>query len=438
MISYELVMGLTLLGLILIYGTVDLNEIVRSSRAPCWGVLPAWGIVLQPFAAILFLVAAIAENKRIPFDLPEAESELIAGYFTEYSGDEDGPVHVRRVHRDRDHRRAVHDAVPRRLQPALHDRRRLRFPGGPHVVAMSHGAVVVTQLVVFLAKVFVLCSFQILVRWSLPRFRYDQVLRFAWKFMLPLALANLVVTVVVCGRSESDADGKNAPYVRKQYWNEPTMGWWERAYLFEIVRGLGITGGVFLRNMGKWMTGRKGALTTYYPEEKRCRLRAGNRGKHVLTQREDGSPQCIACNMCATVCPAKVIEIEAGFDPADTAHPKFPARFEIDYSRCVFCGLCVEACPEDAIRMVKDVPRPAVGRPERMWLGKEELLTWQPQSDVAKPYPANPPRWPGERHDGCTARQPGDAAACAVRRLCADRRRARCSCCASRCGWRWR
>jgi NADH-quinone oxidoreductase subunit H len=70
------------------------------------------------------------------------------------------------------------------------------FPGG-HTIAMSHAAVVVTQLVVFLAKVFVVCSFQILVRWSLPRFRYDQVLRFAWKFMLPLALANLVVTVFV-------------------------------------------------------------------------------------------------------------------------------------------------------------------------------------------------------------------------------------------------
>jgi len=69
------------------------------------------------------------------------------------------------------------------------------LPGG-HFIAMSHGAVVLTQVLVFLGKVFVLCSFQILVRWSLPRFRYDQLLRFAWKFMLPLALANLVVTVV--------------------------------------------------------------------------------------------------------------------------------------------------------------------------------------------------------------------------------------------------
>jgi NADH-quinone oxidoreductase subunit H len=70
------------------------------------------------------------------------------------------------------------------------------LPGGVEI-AMSHGAVLLTQVVVFLGKVFVLCSFQILVRWSLPRFRYDQLLRFAWKFMFPLALVNLAVTVVV-------------------------------------------------------------------------------------------------------------------------------------------------------------------------------------------------------------------------------------------------
>ena len=176
-------------------------------------------------------------------------------------------------------------------------------------------------------------------------------------------------------------------YPRKRYWNEPTLTAWERAYLPEIARGLAVTSAVFLRNMWRWITGRKGALTTYYPEEKRADYAPLNRGKHVLTQRPDGKPQCIACNMCATVCPAKVIEIEAGFDPADVAHPKFPIRFEIDYSRCVFCGLCVEACPEDAIRMAPQTPGlPAADR-HRMWLGLEELLSWQPQRDVAKPYP---------------------------------------------------
>jgi len=177
---------------------------------------------------------------------------------------------------------------------------------------------------------------------------------------------------------------------RRIYWNEPTMGAWENVYLLEVVRGLSITGGVFLRNMWRWCTGRKGAVTAYYPEEMRPDYAQGNRGKHVLTQRPDGSPQCVACNMCATVCPAKVIEIEAAYDANDPTHPKSPARFEIDYSRCIFCGLCVEACPEDAIRMVKDVPN--LPGPDRhaMWIKKEELLTWQPARDVAKPYSARP------------------------------------------------
>ena len=177
-------------------------------------------------------------------------------------------------------------------------------------------------------------------------------------------------------------------YERPKYWNEPAMSRYERAYVFEVARGLAITGGIFLRNMAKWITGRKGALTTYYPEEARADFAPLNRGKHILVQRADGKPQCIACNLCATVCPALCIEIEAAFDPDDAAHPRSPARFEIDYSRCIFCGLCVEACPEDAIRMVKDVPHLPTFDRHRMWLGRDELLTWNPQRDVAKPYPA--------------------------------------------------
>jgi len=179
-------------------------------------------------------------------------------------------------------------------------------------------------------------------------------------------------------------------YRRKTYWNEPVMGSWERAYLFEILRGLAITGGVFMRNMWRWVTFRKGALTTYYPEERRADYAANNRGKHVLTQRPDGRPQCIACNMCATVCPAKVIEIEAAFDPTDPVHPKYPARFEIDYSRCIFCGFCVEACPEDAIRMVQDVPElPNFDR--STMVGTIDLLKlWHPLTNPRKRYPAAP------------------------------------------------
>jgi NADH-quinone oxidoreductase subunit H len=196
MISYELVMGLTVLGLILIYGTVDLTTIVQQQSATLLGFLPGWGIFLQPFAAALFLTAAIAENKRIPFDLPEAESELIAGFYTEYSAMKMGLFMFAEF---------IEIAIVAALFTTL-------FLGGYNlpfmtdagfvfagdlVLPMSHGAVVVTQMVVFLAKVLLIASFQILIRWSLPRFRYDQVLMFAWKFMLPLALVNLTVTAVL-------------------------------------------------------------------------------------------------------------------------------------------------------------------------------------------------------------------------------------------------
>jgi NADH-quinone oxidoreductase subunit H len=196
MISYEVIMGLTVLGLIVIFGTVDLNSIVQQQSATVLGVLPAWGIVLQPFAAILFMVAAVAENKRIPFDLPEAESELIAGFYTEYSAMKMGLFMFAEF---------IEIAIIAALfttlflggynLPYMTDAG-FAFPGG-YELPMSHGAVVVTQLVVFLAKVLLVASFQILVRWSLPRFRYDQVLSFAWKFMLPLTLVNLTVTAVL-------------------------------------------------------------------------------------------------------------------------------------------------------------------------------------------------------------------------------------------------
>ena len=194
LISYELVMGLTIVGLILIYGTVDLDAIVRHQSGTLLGVLPAWGICYQPFAALLFLTAAVAENKRIPFDLPEAESELIAGYYTEYSAMKMGLFMFAEF---------IEIAIIAALfstlflggynLPWLTDAGFV-LPGG-RVLALPHAAVVVTQLVTFLVKVLLLCSFQILVRWTLPRFRWDQLLRFAWKFMLPLALVNLGVTV---------------------------------------------------------------------------------------------------------------------------------------------------------------------------------------------------------------------------------------------------
>ena len=195
MLSYEVVMGLTVMGVILCFGTLDLDAMVRAQSGVVAGFLPAWGIVYQPLGAVLFMVAAIAENKRIPFDLPEAESELVSGYFTEYNGMKMGLFMFAEF---------IEIAIVAALfttmflggynLPYMNDNG-FAFPGGGKI-EMSHGAVVITQLVVFLVKMFLISSFQILIRWTLPRFRWDQMLKFAWKFMLPLGLINLVVTAL--------------------------------------------------------------------------------------------------------------------------------------------------------------------------------------------------------------------------------------------------
>jgi NADH-quinone oxidoreductase subunit H len=196
LISYELVMGLTVLGIVLVFGTVNLSTLVNQQSGIVLGFLPAWGIVYQPFAAVLFMIAGIAENKRIPFDLPEAESELISGYFTEYSAMKQGVFMLSEF---------IEIAIIAALfvtlflggynLPYMNDAG-FTLPGGS-VVPLAHGWVVLIQLLTFLGKVFLLCSFQILVRWTLPRFRWDQLLRFAWRFLLPLSIVNLVVTAGV-------------------------------------------------------------------------------------------------------------------------------------------------------------------------------------------------------------------------------------------------
>ena len=192
------------LGLVVIHGSVDLTEIVHQQSGLLLGFLPAWGVFLQPFAAILFITAAMAENRRAPFDLPEAESELIAGYFTEYSAMKMGLFMFAEF---------IEIAIIAALFATLFlggynlpymDDGGLNLPGGI-ALPMSHGLVVVTQMVVFLLKVLVMSSFQILVRWTLPRFRYDQLLRFAWKFLFPSPAACSCAT---CG---SGAPGARAP-----------------------------------------------------------------------------------------------------------------------------------------------------------------------------------------------------------------------------------
>jgi NADH-quinone oxidoreductase subunit H len=190
MISYEVAMGLSLIPVLLMSGNVSFAAIIADQQAGLWYVLPLF------LSFFIFLVSGFAETNRLPFDLPEAESELIAGYYTEYSAMKMGLFMFAEFIEI-----AIIGALFTTLFLGGYNLPFMTDEGfvlpGNHVVPISHAAIVVIQLVVFLVKMLLMSSFQILVRWTLPRFRWDQLLRFAWKFMFPLALANLTVTAVV-------------------------------------------------------------------------------------------------------------------------------------------------------------------------------------------------------------------------------------------------
>ncbi len=192
MISYEVTMGLTIIGVLMVYGSMKLTEI-GAIQENFW----MWGIFLQPLGFIMFLTASIAENKRIPFDAPEAESELVAGYFTEYSGLKFGMFFMAEF---------IEMVTIGAIMTIL-------FLGAWHIPFLSSatllswfdflgttGSNLVLMLIhvgVFFAKVVFFIYLQMIIRWTLPRFRYDQIMKLGWKILLPLSLANILVTGLV-------------------------------------------------------------------------------------------------------------------------------------------------------------------------------------------------------------------------------------------------
>ena len=193
MVSYEVAMGLTLIGSMMIYGTIRLDDMVR------WQGDHAWGIFVQPLAFFLFFTAATAESKRIPFDLPEAESELVSGYFTEYSGMTFGMFYFAEYMEVVTSSMLIVTIFLGGWElPFLH-RDGLSIVFGENTlahVAMPHLWMEIFAVLAFFGKVGALCWLQCIIRWSLPRFRYDQLQKLGWRVLLPLALANVLVTAV--------------------------------------------------------------------------------------------------------------------------------------------------------------------------------------------------------------------------------------------------
>ena len=194
MVSYEVTLGLTIIGAIMVYGTLRIDEMVR------WQAEHTWGFFAQPLAFFLFFAASVAESKRIPFDLPEGESEIVAGYYTEYSSMKFAMFYFSEY---------VAVVSSSALMVAL-------FFGGWHLPfferdglfiaigndvmlgqQLSHGTIVLLGFLGFVLKTIVLCWVQLTIRWTLPRFRYDQLMKLGWRILLPASLANILVTGLV-------------------------------------------------------------------------------------------------------------------------------------------------------------------------------------------------------------------------------------------------
>ncbi len=198
LVSYEAALGLSLVGVVMVFPSLRLSEIVRFQGGTVLGFLPRWGVFLQPLGFAVFFVAALAETKRIPFDLPEGESEII-GFFAEYGGLKWGLFMLTDF---------LEIVIVSCLLTTL-------FFGGWQVPWLEAGGfhfpwggtwswpawlVAAARVVAFQVKVFFFCWLQILIRWTYPRLRYDQLMDVGWKLLIPLGLLNIIATAVLVGR----------------------------------------------------------------------------------------------------------------------------------------------------------------------------------------------------------------------------------------------
>lgn len=198
MISYELSLGLSIVGILMVFSTVDLGVIAQSQAAVLFQlgpvVIPKWGIFIQPLGFLIFLTAAFAETNRLPFDLPEGESEIVAGYHLEYGSMKFAIFMLSEY---------LNMATASGLIVTLFFGGWQMLPGFHwlhETLALSGVAHlwmrVALEVISFSIKLGFFMWFFIWVRWTLPRFRYDQLMDFGWKVMLPLSLINIFVTGV--------------------------------------------------------------------------------------------------------------------------------------------------------------------------------------------------------------------------------------------------
>ncbi|WP_156305327.1 NADH-quinone oxidoreductase subunit NuoH [Sphingobacterium endophyticum] len=180
-ISYEIAMGLSLIALLMVTGTLSIGEIVAQQSG-----FVNWNIWVQPLGFLIFMTCAFAECNRVPFDLPECETELVGGYHTEYSSMKLGLYMFSEY---------INMFVSSSLMAAL-------YFGGYNFpfmydLGLSENWITILGVIAFFLKIFGFIFFFMWVRWTLPRFRYDQLMNLGWKMLIPLAIANIVLTGII-------------------------------------------------------------------------------------------------------------------------------------------------------------------------------------------------------------------------------------------------
>ncbi len=186
MISYELSLTLSVVGVLMIGNTLSLVKLVQSQEGLWLGFIPRWNIFLQPVAFVIYIIAATAETNRLPFDLAESEQELVSGWHTEYSG----------------MKFAIYMLAEYANLIAVSCIATILFFGGWNGPSFGPDwMVMILPTIWFVMKISVFVFFYVLMRSTVPRVRYDQLMRFGWKLMLPVALANILITSLLVALS---------------------------------------------------------------------------------------------------------------------------------------------------------------------------------------------------------------------------------------------